>query len=55
MTKSLDINRGYCQGVPILINRAMASEEGPNRLIDVSIEKASLAGNILNSQTIHEA
>ena len=43
------------QGVPILINRTRAGEEGLNRLLNVRIEKASLAGNIANPQTIHEA
>jgi hypothetical protein len=32
----------------------MTREEGLNRLIDVRIEKASLAGHIVNAQAIHE-
>ena len=33
----------------------MAEEESLDRLVDVPIEKASLARNVLNPQTIHEA
>ena len=37
------------QGFPILKNRALTREEGLNSLIDVCIEEASLAGNIMNA------
>ncbi len=43
------------QGVPLLKNRAMTREKRLNSLINVSIEKASLASNIVNAQTIPEA
>ena len=42
------------QGFPILINRAMTKEESLDGLIDVRIEKASLASNIV-PPNIHEA
>src|SRR5579859_3756133 len=39
-----------CQGFPILKNRAMTREKSLNSLINMSIEKTSLAGNIVNAQ-----
>ena len=43
------------QGFPILIKRTPTGEDGLGSLLDMSIEKASLAGDIGHAQSIHQA